>query len=121
MINDNYLDGLAKLMTGESYDIPSHMAFGSTTGTLTANDVVTSGEFDRNAIDSANSTNNIAKIIGRRISSEAGSETIRLVSLTNSSTVSGSNDIQGNFLTSSIIHTTDFDFEVEFWFKHERA
>jgi hypothetical protein len=121
MINDNFLYGAAKLMAGESYTIPSHMAFGSTFGTLTANDISTSGEFDRNALDSLSTTNNIVKFVGRRLSTEASDETIQLVGLHNASGLASTGNLQANVLLSSLIHTTDFDLEVEFWMQFERV
>ena len=80
MINDNYLNGIAQLMTGESYTITSFLAFGSTTGVLTSADTETSGEFDRNALDSSASSGVVAKFIGSRNSVEAGNEFINVVS-----------------------------------------
>lgn len=121
MINDNYLEGLAKLMAGESYTVVSHLAFGSTTGTLTSADTVTSGEFDRNAIDSSASSGNTVKFIGSRDSTEASDEYINLVSFVNSGSASGTGDIQTNMLVASLLHTTDFSVEIEMWVKHQRA
>ncbi len=120
MINDNYLNGLASLMAGTSYDLPGWMAFGSTTGTLTANDLVTTDEFDRNALDSSSTTNNIVKMVGRRLGTTAAGETIRNVGVHNIVTDDSSGYLQLNMLTSGIVHTSDFDLEVEFWVKHER-
>jgi len=120
MINNNYLNGLAKLMTGVSYNIPSYLAFGSTTGTLTATDLVTSGEFDRNALDSTEQIDYVAKFIGRRLSTEAGDERINVIGLHNSGVPGSSGNLQANMLVSSLLHTSDFDVEVEFWVKHER-
>jgi len=121
MINDNYLEGLAQLMTGESYTITSHLAFGSTTGTLTSADIITSGEFDRNALSSSASSGAVAKFIGSRDSTEAGDEYINIVSFVNSASAGGSGDIQTNMLISSLLHTTDFTVEVEMWVTHARA
>ena len=120
MIYNNYLNGVAIKMTGGSYTIPSHMAFGSTTGTLTATDIVTSGEFDRNALDSATQVDYVAKFVGRRLSTEANSEVINVAGLHNTSTLASSGNLQTNMLIASLVHTTDFDVEVEFWVKHER-
>jgi hypothetical protein len=113
MINDNLLNGVATLLAGGSFSIPSYLAFGSTTGTLTATDVITSGEFDRNALTSDSNTTNTVTYIGSRLAVEANSEAINILSLVNSSTVSGSNDIMSNFLLPSLIHTTSFDISIE--------
>jgi hypothetical protein len=113
MINDNLLNGVATLLSGGSFTIPSYLAFGSTTGTLTATDIITSGEFDRNALSSDSNTTNTVTYIGSRLGSEASSQTINIISLVNSSTANGSNDIISNFLLPSVIHTTSFDINVE--------
>ena len=121
MINDNYLNGLAQLMTGESYNITSHLAFGSTTGTLTATDVVTSGEFDRNPLDNSLTSGMVAKFIGSRSSTEAGNERINLISFVNSDVASGTGDIQANMLVASLLHTSAFSVEAEMWITHVRV
>jgi hypothetical protein len=114
MINDSLLSGIATLLAGSSFTIPSYLAFGSTTGTLTATDVVTSGEFDRNALDTVSKSSNSVTFTGARLGGEATSETINVISLVNTSTLAGSNDVMSNFLVSSLIHTTSFDITVQF-------
>lgn len=113
MINDNILNGIASLLAGSTFTLPSYLAFGSTTGTLTATDVITSGEFDRNVLTNDFSTTNTVTYIGNRLGVEAASETINIISLVNSSTLAGSNDIISNFLLPAVIHTTSFDINIE--------
>lgn len=120
MINDNFLAGAAKLMVGESYTIPSYMAFGSSTGTLTSADTKTSGEFDRNALDSKSSTNATSKFVGSRSSVEALNETVQLIGLHNAATLYSSGNLQVNTLIASLIHTTSFDISAEFWVTFSR-
>ena len=120
MINDEYLNGLAKLMIGESFTIPSYVAFGSTSYTLSGQDNSIQGEFDRIILSSTNRSNNLAKFICSRSSSDAGNETINVVELVNSASLGSSGNLQVAFLISSLVHTTDFDLEVEFWVNHER-
>jgi hypothetical protein len=115
MINNNLLNGVASLLAGGSYTIPSYLAFGSTSGLLTAADIVTSGEFDRNALTGYTVSNNTTKFNGTRLSTEASNETVNIISLTNSGTLRGSNDIQVSFLVPSLLHTTSFDLNVEVW------
>lgn len=121
MINDNILNGVAQLLSGGSYTIPSYLAFGSTTGTLTAQDIVTSGEFDRNALDSDSASANVVKYIGKRLSTEANNEYVNVIGLHNASTLASSGNLQANFLVPSLLHTTSFDINVEFWFSIERG
>jgi hypothetical protein len=120
MINDNLLNGLATLLSGGSYNIPSYMAFGSITGTLTGADVSTSGEFDRNPLNTPTVTLNLAKFVGQRLASEAGNEVVNVISITNTSTLRGTGDIQANFLVPSLIHTTSFDIDSEVWIRVQR-
>lgn len=120
MINDNLLNGLATYLSGGSLTIPSHLAFGSTYIVVTAGDVVTSGEFDRNALDSDSVASNTVKFYGTRSSAEAGNEIITNIALVNSGTLRGSNDIQANTLIGSLVHTTNFDVGVEFWITFNR-
>lgn len=121
MINDNLLNGIAKLLGAEAYTLPSHLAFGSTYGVLGAADTVTSGEFDRNALDSDVVTLNLIKYVGRRIAGDANNEYVNLITLVNSSSLYGTGDIQAAFLVPSLIHTTSFDIDAEFWIRIQRA
>lgn len=121
MINDNFLLGMAKLAGGQSYTIPSHLAFGSTTGTLTSADLVTSGEFDRNALSTPDVATNVVKYIGSRSSVEGDNTYINVIGLHNTSTPYSSGDLQANFLVPSLLHTTSFDIEVEFWVSFNRS
>jgi hypothetical protein len=120
MINDNFLTGAAKLMAGESYTIPSYMAFGSTFGTLTATDLITSGEFDRNILDSKSTTGATVKFVGGRTGVEANNERVQVIGLHNSSTIYSSGNLQANTLIASLTHTTSFDISAEFWITFER-
>lgn len=122
MINDRLLNGIATYLgLGTGFSIPSHLAFGSIPGTLTSADVVTSGEFDRNSIDSASVTLNQVKFSGARVSTEAGNEYVNVISLTNGSTLGGSSDIMVNFLVPSLLHTTSFDINVDVWLTINRG
>ena len=115
MINNNYLTGVAKLVLGQDVDIPSHMAYGSDSGTLTADDLEVSGEFDRIELSTGERDENIAKFIGLRTGAVADNETMSIVGILTSS---AGGDLWVNTLLSSFIHTTDFDFEVQFWMRH---
>ena len=122
MINDNMLSGVASLMAGSTYTVVSHLAFGSTTGTLTATDLITSGEFDRNAIDSKSATGNVVKYIATRSSTEANGTTyLNLIGWHNTSTANSSGYMQANFLIPSLLQTTSFDIEFELWVQFTRG
>ena len=120
MINDNFINGAAKLMVAESYTIPSYMAFGSIYGTLGSADTITSGEFDRNILDSKSTNNGTAKFLGSRSSVEAGNQTLQIIGLHNTSTLYSSSNLQVNTLIASLIHTTSFDISAEFWVTFQR-
>lgn len=121
MINDNYLNGVALKMANGSYTIPSHLAFGSTTGTLTAADIITSGEFDRNPLSTIEANSNIVKYIGNRLSVEASNEIINVIGLHNASGLASTGNVQANMLLPALVHTTAFDINVEFWFTFNRG
>jgi hypothetical protein len=122
MINDNLLNGVATTIgVGSGYSIPSHLAFGSTTGTLTAADVITSGEFDRNALSGVVVNNNSITFTGARLSTEANNEYVNVISMTNSGTLRGSNDIQVSFLVPSLLHSTSFDINVDIYLTVNRG
>ena len=112
MINNNMLYGLGDLATGTAVTIPSYMAFGSTTDTLSAVDIITSGEISRSSLESKTRTGNVIKFIKLKSGVSATSTPINSIGLFNSS--SGGN-LWGNMLTSSIIQTTSFDIDFEFW------
>ena len=121
MINDNFLNGMASLAGGQSYTLPSHLAFGSTTGTLTSADLITSGEFDRNAVSTPVVATNVVKFIGSRSSVEGDNNYINVIGFHNSGTAYSSGNLQTNFLVPSLLHTTSFDIEVEFWISFNRS
>lgn len=112
-LNNNYLQGIAKLIIGEAVSIPSHMAFGSTTGTITAADTETSGEFDRVTLDTPERDVAIAKLIATRPGATAANEVMQNIGVWNGA--SSSDELWANFLISSFTHTTDFDLEVQHW------
>ena len=107
MINNNMLNGVARAISGSSYTIPSYLAFGSTTGTVSAADTVCSGEFDRNALTSTTRSNSLVKYVSSRLSTEAAGQTINNLCLVNSSTLGSSGNIQANVLIASLVHTSD--------------
>jgi len=121
MINDLFLKGLAKLGVGESFSIPSHLAFGSDSADLSATDIITSGEFDRNVLTSVYSDDFVMKFVGGRTAAEANGELIQNVGLHNTGVLQSSGDLLANFLVASLLHTTDFDVEVEFWVEVKRS
>lgn len=113
MINDNYLNGAATLMAGGGYNVISYVAFGSTTGTITSADLITSGEFDRNAIVSATPTGNTVLYLANRNSTEGDNHYINVIGWHNEAVLASSGNLQANFLVASLLHTTAFDIECE--------
>jgi hypothetical protein len=120
MINDNFLNGMAGLLIGESVTIPSYLAFGSTTGTLTAQDTITSGEFDRNIYTTTERIGNVSKYSFLRTGGEVATSSgqyINVIGLMNSS---AGGSLWANTLVSSLLHTTAFDLDIELWFTISR-
>lgn len=108
MINNNMLYGLAALAVGTATAIPAYLALGSTDGTLTSADTVTSGEFSRLALTSRTSVNNIITWDLLRTGASATSTPINVIGLWTSS-VAGS--LWCGVLTSSLIQSTAFDVD----------
>lgn len=108
MINNNMLYGLAGLAVGNAITIPSYLAIGSTDGTLTSTDTVSSGELSRIALTTKSSVNNIITWDVVKPSATATSIPINNIGLWSSS-VGGS--LWASFLTSSIIQSTSFDID----------
>lgn len=113
MINDNLLNGTATLLAGGAYNVISHLAYGSTTGTITSADLITSGEFDRDAITGASVAANTVTYVCTRSSAVANNEIVNCIGFHNSAILVSSGNLQANMLVASLIHTTDFDIEVE--------
>jgi hypothetical protein len=112
MINNNMLYGVGDLVLGNTVSIPSHMALGSVSDTLSSGDLVTSGEFKRQAFTTTSRTGNVIKFQTLFTGALASSLPINVLGLMNSS-VGG--DLWANMLMSSILQTSAFDIDVELW------
>lgn len=113
MITDLFLNEMAKALAGESYVVPTYLAFGSSVITESAGSTTLSGEFgSRVAVTDSRSTSTVT-FTGTRsaasVSTSAG-DTLNSMGLKSSS--SGGTHLSETAL-SSIIHTTTFDIEVE--------
>jgi len=121
MINDNFINQMAAVINGESITVPTYLAFGSTTGTLTSQDTVTSGEFDRNLYTTRERTNNTTKLSflrsGTEVTTSSG-QTINVIGLMTGSTAGS---LWSNVLVSSLLHTTAFDLDIELWYTVNRG
>lgn len=120
MINNNFLEGIAKLLNNESYTLPIAIAFGSTSIVTGASDTIVSGEFSREESTSTRNTNTI-KFVATRVAGDATGETLYNTALVNSSTLYSSDNIQANVCIPSILHTSDFDIDIEYWITINRG
>lgn len=120
MINDNLLIGIAQKLNNEAFTLPSYLAFGSTLITPSNTDTSVAGEFDRNAVTSSRSTNTI-KYSGSRLATEASNEVIYNTALVNSGTLRSSGNIMANTVIASLVHSTNFDIDIEYWFTINRG
>lgn len=112
MINNNFLYGIGDLAVGTSVTIPAYMAFGSTANVLSAADIITSGEISRSILDSKTRSGNVIKFIKLKTGATSTSTPINSIGLFNSS---AGGSLWGNMLTSSIIQTSAFDIDFEYW------
>lgn len=120
MIVDNFLTEMAKAMNGESTNMPSHLAYGSTTMTISTDTSSITGEFgSRDSITGARTTN-VVTFNGLKSGSTVGSsgETLFTFSLWNSS---GSGDLHSAVLVPSILHTSSFDIDTDWQFTVTRV
>ena len=114
MINNNMIYGVGDLLIGNPVTIPSYMTLGSVSDTLTANDLITSGELSRQILGSKTRTGNVVKYTSNFLSSSSPSVAINSVGLFNSS-VGG--NLWSNMLMASLLQTTSYDLDLEFWFQ----
>jgi hypothetical protein len=111
MINNNMLYGIADLCVGNAVTIPSYLAIGSTGGTLTSNDIITSGEFQRIPVTKTRS-GTVIQWAATALASSATSNLINVIGLMNSS--SGGN-LWANTLMPSLLQTSNYDIDFEIW------
>ena len=119
-LTDNLLDDMAKTLNGETYTKPSHVAWSSTAITVDPTDTTLSGEFgDRTTITSAR-TNNEVTFSGVRTGASVASSTgerLNSMGLFNSS---ASGTLHAEALVTSVLHTSDFDVELDWVIKVNR-
>jgi len=113
MITNVFLSEVAKALAGDSYVVPSYMAFGSTVITPLASATTLTGAFGaRNILTDGVATNVItwSGIRSGALSASAG-DTLNGIAFFSASVV-------GSLLSvntlSSIIHTTAFDIAVDY-------
>lgn len=113
MINDNFLVELAKALAGESYVVPTYLAFGSSVLTESATSTSLSGEFGSRVAVTDSRALNVVTFNGLRsgasVSTSAG-DTLNGMALFSSSS---GGTILTNTALSSIIHSTAYDIEVD--------
>lgn len=114
MITNNFLYETAKALAGDSFVLPSYLAFGSTVITPNAASSTVTGEIgSRYAVTDARA-NAIVTWSGIRVGANVASssgDTLNAVYVTSAST--GGTLFSENTL-SSIIHTTAFDIAVDY-------
>lgn len=116
MITNKGLNSIAKAYK----EIPAYMVVGSSDTTITSGTDILPGEFERLSIDSTEVVDNTVKFYGSRSGVTANDDLISGFGLTLSDTL-GTSDLEVGNLISSLVHSTDFDIECEFWFTFERA
>jgi hypothetical protein len=116
MITNN---GLNRIATAYS-SVPAYLLVGSGNVEVLGTDTALVGEFERLALDSFDVTDNTVKFYGSRSSVVASDDVITNFGLGIAAGV-GSSDLQVANLISSLVHSTDFDIGVEFWFTFNRA
>ena len=120
MIVDTFLNNMAGLINGESSTIPSHAAFSSDVLTAAATDTSLSSELDspRLSITKARSTNTTTySFIRSSTDASAGGDYLNAMAIIDAAT---GGYIMSETAISSLLHTTDFDVEVDWKITVER-
>lgn len=120
MINDNFLTAIAKVMNSESTNMPSHLAYGSSTMTIETDSSSLTDEYSNRDSVSGSRSGTVVTFNGLRSGTVAGSagDTLYTVGLYDS--VSGGN-LMSAVLTASILQTTSFDIDIDWQFSITRA
>lgn len=120
MINDNFLTALAKLMNSESASMPSYLAYGSSTMVVETDSSSLVDEYNNRDAVSGSRSGTVVTFNGLRSGSVVGSagDTLYTVGLYDS--VSGGN-LMSAVLTSSILHTSSFDIDIDWQFTIKRV
>lgn len=100
--------------------VPGYLVVGSGGGVVSNTSVVLSGEFDRIALDSLDVMDNTVRFYGSRSGVVANDDLVTNLGLTVSG-VLGTSDLEAGNLLGSLIHSSDFDIGVEFWFTFNRS
>lgn len=112
-------EGLNSMATAYG-SIPTHLVVGSSDVEIVATDNFMTGEFERIELDSYDVVDNTVKFYGKRLGVIASDDVITNFGLVRSGTL-GTSDLESANLISSLIHSTDFDIEVEFWYTFNRV
>jgi len=111
MINDNMINGLAGALNGESLTIPASMLFSSDVVAVSGTATSIPGVLDYDDVTNSR-TANVTKFTGVRSGTAAssGGDYINTLGLLTSSS---GGDLMAMAAVSSLLHTTDFDLEVD--------
>ena len=121
MINDNFLNEIAKAINSESYVVPSYITFGTSVISAAVTDTVLSGETGTRISATKTRSNNVithnALKTGSTITSSTG--TVIYSSAMFSALTSGTlmTEIP---ISAGITHTTAFDIEVDWYVTIDR-
>jgi hypothetical protein len=112
MITDNFLNQLAGVMNGEAMGVPSHIGFSSTALVLNPVDSTLSGEYLTRVASTGSRVLNKTTFNALRSGAVASStgNIINAIGLFDAST---SGDLYSEALVPSLLHTTSFDFEID--------
>jgi len=120
-IQNLYLTEVAKLINGESADLPSHIGFSNQDGSITTSSTSLTNEIGSRGLVSTTRTGTEVTYVGTRAAGDVvdttNGDTLEEIGYFNDS--SGSN-MQFFIDLAPITHTTNFDVEVSFQVKIQR-
>ena len=112
MNTDTLYSNIAGVLVGDSFNIPSHIAFSSTVVTLDPTSSTLTGEFGSRVATTPSRELNVATYSAIRSGAVASSTGDRINSIGLFSSSTGG-ELYSIVLVPSLLHTTSFDFEID--------
>ena len=114
MLTDNFLVDIAKYLNGESSELITHLALSSTAITPSATDTSIPGQLGSRISVSNSRSSTLPTVTFNGIRSGAVASTSGdYLNLGALFTASSSGTLMAEALIPSVLHTTDYDFEVD--------
>ena len=114
VVNDNYLNNIAKAMSNNSYEIPDYLEFGGTEQTITQGMTALSDPYSPRSTVTATRDGQVVDYVGTRSAAVVTSNTGDILWTSALQTDVSGNDIQIAIALSGFTQTTNYDVEVDY-------